>query len=374
MKILITANSMWNIVNFRKDLIEALLIDQHEVIILAPEDHARAVLKSWGCKLLHINMDSQSLNPFKNIKLFMLFYIIFKKENPDIIWSFTIKNNIFGSLAANMLNMEFVPNISGLGSAFLSNKLVKAISQTLYKIAFKRNRIVFFQNEDDMQLLLKMNIVNKRNARVIPGSGINLSSFQFIPLAHIQNQRIIMVSRVIKDKGVREFLEASRNLKKKYPSVKFSLIGELNLSDKRSIEESELTAWHNDKIGTYRGFKNNMADEFASSSLVVLPSYREGAPRVLIEAASLGRPCVTTDTAGCRSVVDDCKTGFLCEPKNSKSLEAAIQKYIELPQIEKNKMGLAARRKMEKEFNVDFVINNYFQSLEIGNSGSTRSG
>ena len=136
MKIMITANSMWNIENFRKDLIEALLINRHEVIILAPEDHPRALIKSWGCEFVHIDMDNQSLNPIKNIKLILEFYKIFKKKQPYIIWSFTIKNNIFGSLAAIMLNIEFVPNISGLGSAFLSNKLVKIISHTLYKVAY----------------------------------------------------------------------------------------------------------------------------------------------------------------------------------------------------------------------------------------------
>ena len=375
MKILITANSMWNIANFRKDLIEALLSDGHEVTILAPKDGSRELLKTWGCQLLNFDMDSRSLSLIKNIKLIFKFYKVFKKKQPDIIWGFTIKNNIFGCLAANRLNIIFVPNISGLGTAFLSNKIVKIITQVAYKLAFKKTKLVFFQNDDDKHLLQKLNIINKNNARVIPGSGINLDHFQFTQLPNHRYQRVIMVSRIIKDKGAREFLEASRNLKVKYPSLEFSLIGELDSSDKRSIPVCDLASWCYDGVGTHLGFKTNIIEEFVSSSLVVLPSYREGAPRVLLEAASMGRPCVTTDTAGCRSVVDDGITGFLCKSKNAKSLETAIQKYIELPQNDKQKMGIAARRKMEKEFDVKFVINAYFKSLElvIAKGSSVRS-
>ena len=364
MKILITANSMWNIVNFRKDLVMAMIKRGHNLVVVAPEDSSVETLKSWGCRAINIDMDSKSYNILKNLILIIKFYQIFSDQKPDIIWSFTIKNNIFGSFAARKLAIPFIPNITGLGTAFLSNQYISVGVQILYKLAFQKSECVFFQNEDDKRLLQKFNIVGD-NAIVIPGSGINLRDFKFSPLPGPETLKIIMVSRIIKDKGIREFLVATRKLKEMYPPISFSLIGSIDIRDKRSISISELEEWCHDGIGTYIGFIKNIIPELLDASLVVLPSYREGAPRVLIEAASLGRPCVTTDTAGCRSVVDDKITGYLCEAKNAKSLEEAIQKFIKLTHEEKVKMGLAARRKIESEFNVLFIILAYLKTLEL---------
>lgn len=364
MKILITANKMWNIVNFRKDLVNHLLKLGYEIHIVAPFDGHEKELSNLGCKVTSLHMRTNSINPFHAAFCIFQFFKIINSIRPNIILSFTIMNNIFCGIPARITKTHFIPNVTGLGTAFLSGQILAKITQKLYKIALKRTKTVFFQNPADQALFNKLQIVTQEQSKLLPGSGINLNDYPENPLKENQVTTILMASRIIKDKGVNEFLKASRKVKSLYPKCQFVLIGRYDERDKRSIDIHKLNRWCEDGIGQYLGFSNDVKSLVYGATLIVLPSYREGLPRIILEAAAIGRACVTTDAPGCRDIVEDGKTGLLCEVGNADSLSNKISQFLELPFSEKLKMGALARQKVEHEYSVDLVITKYVESID----------
>ena len=365
MKILVTANNMWNIRNFRKHLVLALLASGHEVVVLAPFDGYENEVSSWGCKLSDLKMDPVAINPIKIILLLRQFHKKINIIQPDMILSFTIKNNVFGGIVARFKSIPFVPNITGLGTAFTSSTiLIKVLTKLLCRIAFNKNEIIFFQNSDDKSLFQNLGIVSSKHAFVIPGSGIDLDAYKFCKLQNDDNPLFVMISRLIKDKGAEEFLDASRIVKKLNPNAKFLLVGSYDIKDKRAISKTKLDQWKSDGVGIQLNFGADIPELLKQATAIVLPSYREGAPRSLIEASSTGRPCISTNTPGCNYVIDDNVTGLLCKPRDTTDLAEKILKFIKLPYEEKVRIGVEARKKMEREFSVDIVISHYTRCIE----------
>ena len=364
MKILITANIMWNIKNFRKNLILALLSSGYELIVLASFDGYEDEVKSWGCKVFDLKMNPLELNPLKGLLLLRHFRNKFKLIQPDIILSFTIKNNIIGSIAANLEGIPLVPNITGLGTAFTSGRLLKLIATILYRIAFINHEIIFFQNPDDKSLFQNLGIASSKKAFVLPGSGIDLGEFKFHKLHNDDNPLFVMISRLIKDKGAEEFLDATRIVKKRYPHANFIIVGSHDIRDKRAISTIKLKQWKEDGVGCHLHFGVDILALLRQATAVVLPSYREGAPRSLIEASSTGRACISTNTTGCNFIVDDNITGFLCKPRDTLDLADKISNFINLSYEEKVQIGFKARKKMEREFSVEIIIEKYISCIE----------
>ena len=364
LNIVMTVNAAWNIVNFRLPLVKALIGDGHRVTVLAPTDEAVAQLREAGCEFVSLEMEKQGLNPLSESALFLRFRAELKRLRPDLVLSFTIKNNIFGALAAKSLKIPFIPNVTGLGTAFLSGGLLLWIAKMLYSGAFRRLPVVFFRNSDDRELFLKLGTVEQPQALLLPGSGIDLG--HFTPASYPEDQtgtQFLMVARLIRDKGVIEFVEAARLLKRENSDLKFQLLGAIGFANRTSIDEALVEQWSDEGVIDYLGTSEDVRVQMAAAHCIVLPSYREGAPRTLIEGAALARPAIATDVPGCNAVVEDGKTGFLCKVRDAADLARKMSRFSKLATQEKRIMGLSARKKIEREYSVELVIDGYREAI-----------
>ncbi|WP_449042340.1 glycosyltransferase family 4 protein [Paracoccus sp. (in: a-proteobacteria)] len=373
MHVLITSNTAWNIYNFRKPLVQALIADGHRITVLAPPDDAAKELQALGCGFRPLAMDAKGINPLNALGLVREMRRAFEKERPDIVLGFTIKNNLFGTVAAG--NIPFIPNVTGLGTAFLSGRLLRFVAEALYRWAFAKVPVVFFQNEDDQKLFLSRRLVRPEQARLLPGSGIDLEYFK--PMGpRISNSPLVflMVARLLRDKGVVEFVEAAREVRRHHPNVRFQILGAVGVENRSAIDIQTLTKWQDEKTIEYLGVTSDVRPFIADADCVVLPSYREGAPRTLIEAGAMERPVIATDVPGCRSVVAAEVTGLLCAPRDAASLADACLRFIALPAARRAEMGRAGRQRMKDYYDQALVIDAYRAAIaEIGGAKATRS-
>ncbi len=364
MKVAVVLNTSWNIYNFRMSLVKSLLEKGHEVHTIAPVDEFTKHLTSAGCIHHNVKMDSRGANPIKDVALIFEFTSIYKRVNPDVVLHFTIKPNVYGTLTANFLNIPVINNVCGLGTVFLKGGLVSAIARLLYKISFRYPRKVFFQNIEDMQLFISERLVSPRISGLLPGSGINVSEFRPLPFRRNKVFTFLLIARLIYDKGIGEYIDAIKILKKYGVKARFQLLGSKDPDHKRGIPIKVLDKWIEDGWVEYLGNTTNVSDVINAADCVVLPSYREGSPRSLMEAACLQKPIVATNVAGCNQVVEDGFNGLLCEAQNAENLAVKMDKMMMLPESDRMKMGLNGRRKMEQEFSDDIVIKRYHAAID----------
>lgn len=364
MHILMTVNAAWNIWNFRRPVVEAILADGHRVTVLAPPDDSVPDLERIGCRFRPLKMSVKGINPLEDLKLQRRFNRVLREDQPDAVLSYTVKNNIFGARAARALGVPFLPNVTGLGTAFLSGKLLQTVTEQLYRRSFSALSVVFFQNEDDRDLFIDRLIVRPDQARLLPGSGIDLIHFAPAAMPPANKPPVfLMIARLLRDKGVLEFFDAAIQIKVRHPKVRFQLLGAAGTENRSAIDRAALDAWVAEGAVEYLGTTNDVRPVIEEASCVVLPSYREGAPRTLIEAAAMARPVITTDVPGCRAVVAPDITGFLCEVRNAESLAAAIERFLALPPAAQQAMGQAGRAKMEREYDQAIVVDVYREAI-----------
>lgn len=364
MNVLMTVNAAWNIWNFRRPLVEALAGDGHRITVLAPPDDFASQIESLGCRVRPLKMSLKGLNPLEDLMLQRRFARIFREERPQTVLSFTIKNNIFGARAARSTRIPFIPNVTGLGTAFLSGRLLQTVTEQLYRDAFAALPVVFFQNPDDRDLFVDRRLVRRDQARLVPGSGIDLDRFSAAPMSLADGRPVfLMIARLLRDKGVLEFVEAARRVKAQSPLARFQLLGAVGSENRSAIDRDTLDRWVADGDVEYLGTTADVRPAIAAASCVVLPSYREGAPRTLIEAAAMARPLIATDVPGCRAVVAREVSGFLCEVKSADSLAAAMERFLALAPEAQRAMGMAGRAKMEREFDQALVVGAYRDAL-----------
>lgn len=364
MHVLITVNATWNIWNFRRSLVASLIHEGHRVTVLAPPDARVADLEAAGCRVLPLKMDVRGLNPMADVALLRRFRAIFRRERPDVVLGFTIKNNIFGAMAARSAGVPFVPNVTGLGTAFLSGGMLQRVAEMLYRQAFRKVAVVFFQNDEDRTLFLRRGLVRAGQARLLPGSGIDLAHFAAAPMrADAEAPIFLMVARLLRDKGVLEFVEAARHIKAQAPQARFQLLGPAEAENRTAIRMAEVEGWVAEGVVEYLGTEEDVRPFLRAASCVVLPSYREGAPRTLIEASAMARPVIATDVPGCRAVVEADVTGFFCLPRDAESLAMAMRRFLDLEPEARAAMGAAARRKMEAEYDEALVLAAYRAAL-----------
>lgn len=356
--VLMTVNAAWNIWNFRRALVQALLADGHRVTILAPPDDSVIDLRALGARFVPLAIRASGLNPLEGLALHRAYRAAFRRERPDIVLGFTIKPNVFGAMAARGMSIRFVPNVTGLGTAFLSGGVLRLVAQGLYRHAFRALPVVFFKNPDDRDLFVSRALVHPGQARLLPGSGIDTD--QFAPAAMPDGTPVfLMVARLLRDKGVREFVEAARLLRAAGVQARFQLLGSVGAENRSAIGQQELDGWLREGVVEYLGTTDDVRPAIAAAHCVVLPSYREGAPRTLIEAAAMARPLIATDVPGCNAVVDHGQTGFLCAVRDAGALAEACRAFLALPDAAREAMGRAGRAKMEAEYDVARVIEAY---------------
>jgi glycosyltransferase involved in cell wall biosynthesis len=364
-KIAIATNSAWNTANFRAGLIRGLLAKGDDVIAIAPHDPHAQRLIDMGCRFIPIEMDNKGVNPFADVALFSRYLYLLNYEKPDTFLGYTIKPNIWGSLAAQASGIPVVNNISGLGTVFIRETWRTSVVRALYRTALARSHIVFFQNQDDWSLFLQQQIVTAKRTALLPGSGINLEYFCPTRVQRaVRNEiRFLLIARLLYDKGVNEYVKAARILRTHNLEVKCALLGFLDVENRTAVSRDKVEGWVGEGIIEYLGVADDVRPHIAAADCIVLPSYREGTPRTLLEAAAMGKPIVATDVPGCREVVEHGRTGLLCRARDEHDLCEKMQMIAEMDPLEREIMGAAGRAKMEREFDEHLVINAYFKAL-----------
>lgn len=365
-KVVISINTTWNLVNFRSGLISALIHKGYDVVAVAPSDKHLTDLKQLGCRFIHLSMDNMGTNPVRDSMLFVNYLLILWKEKPDVYLGYTIKPNIYGSLAAHFFNIPVINNIAGLGASFIRESWVTSVVRWLYKISLFRSHHVFFQNQDDLEMFVGQGLVRLSQSSRLPGSGVNLLKFAYSPVSTFLRSdfKFLMVARLLWDKGVSEYVNAARRIRLDYPHVRFQILGFLDVENPTAVTKAEIQQWIEEGVVEYLGESDNVGPFLVDADCVVLPSYREGVPRSLLEAAAVGRPIVTTNAVGCRDVVDDGETGFLCNVRDEDDLAEKMRCMLGLPIERRSHMGLCARNKMEREFDERKVIVRYLELIE----------
>ncbi len=368
MRIAIVVNTSWNIYNFRLSLIKALLAEGHEVVAIAPHDKYAKRLVEAGCRFVPVTME-KGTNPFKDLWLTWRLYRAYSRVKPDAVLHYTIKPNIYGAIAAHWAGIPAINNVSGLGTVFIKKDYISNIALKLYKQAFKYPKKVFFQNNDDRKLFLKHKLVRAGITEVLPGSGIDLEAFKPQPKPDTSAPfTFLMIARVLYEKGIAEYMEACRLLKEKYPTIKCQLLGQVDERSRFGIKQTVLDAWLSEGAVDYLGTTDNVATIIAQADCVVLPSYREGTPRTLLEAAAMAKPLIATNVPGCREVVQQSINGLLCRVRNAPDLADKMEQMLQMPQEQLKRMGEASRHIAETKFDVNFVIQRYQRAInEVAN-------
>ncbi len=368
-KILINVNSAWNLLNFRAGLITELFELGYEVIAVAPLDEYVIRLELLGCRFVNLKIDSQGTNPFRDLLLLWRYLNLLLTEKPDLCLFYTVKPNIFGSLASRILGIPYINNVAGLGAVFIAGGWLKRVVSLLYKVAFKKSSKVFFQNKDDLNLFRESGLLSHQSVDVLPGSGINVQYFS--PKRNsaispaISPFKFLLIARMLKDKGVVEYVSAAQLLKDSGVQAEFCLLGFLDVQNPAAISSEQMNAWTEQGYVRYLGSSDDVRVHIAQADCVVLPSYREGTPRSLLEAAAMAKPIITTNVVGCKEVVVDGENGLLCEVKNSIDLASKMSKMLMLSEGQRRSMGEKGRLKIEQEFDEKIVIQKYLQAIDL---------
>lgn len=368
MRIAIVLNTSWNIYNFRLNLVRSLQQEGHEVHAVAPEDEYTPALIQEGLIYHPVKMDSRGANPIKDLALIFELRRIYRRIRPDVILHFTIKPNIYGTLAAASLKIPVINNVCGLGTVFLKKGLISKVAILLYRLSFRFASKVFFQNTDDLKLFLDNRLIKEDQADLVPGSGIDLKHFKLAPRKKGKPFTFLLISRLITDKGILEYIQAVEQLRKEGIPARFQLLGAMDPKHKRGIPTEMIHRWIDSGTIEYLGTTRDVRFFIEQADCVVLPSYREGTPRTLLEAASMGRPIIATNVPGCKQVVEHGINGLLCEMKNAEDLANKMRQMAALPENVLKEFSVNARKKVEQEFDESLVISKYLQTLSSVNS------
>jgi len=358
MKVLLFANTSWYLYNFRLSLAQALRDQGHEVVLVAPRDEYSQRLIQQGFRWVQFDFSTRSINPLREIRTLGRLINLYWLEKPDIVHHFTIKCVLYGSLAAHLSGAKRIINsITGLGYVFSGNNAGRRFLQTSIETMYRwilKNTIVIFENPDDQTFFIQKRIVPVTQSHLIRGAGVNIQ--RFVPSPEPPGPpRVILPARFLRDKGIIEFVEAARLLKSQGVNARFVLVGKIDANNPSAIAPQELKEWEEEGIIESWGWRTDMEKIYAEAHIVCLPSYREGVPTSLLEAAAAGRPIVTTDAPGCREVVQHGENGLLVPPRQVQPLAQALRQLIEDPQA-RARMGARSRLIAESEFALEKVI------------------
>lgn len=356
-KVLFLVNHDVVIYNFRKELVARLLDEGYEVYISSPYGERINELVEMGCHYLEVDLNRHGLNVIQEWKLLRYYKKIIKDIKPLVVLTYTIKPNIYGGLASKSLGVPYIANITGLGSSVVNGGFIQTVTKILYRSAFKNITRVFFQNKSNQQFFIDNKIALGRH-KLLPGSGVNLNHFTSIEYPEENVTEFVFISRIMKEKGIDEYLEAAKYIKEKYPNIVFHVLG---FSEENY--EYQLHSLHEQGIIKYHGMQRDIRKYLAVSHCTVHPSYHEGMSNVLLESAASARPIITTDVNGCKEIVDENISGYLIEKANSQDLIGKIKKFLELSKLQKETMGLAGREKMEREFDREIVVDAYMDEI-----------
>lgn len=358
MKFLVITNHSYMLWQFRRELIAALQ-ERGEVVISTPFVGHEDDFAAMGCRMIDTVLDRRSINPVTDFKLYRFYQKLLKAEKPDMVLTYSIKPNVYAGYACRKRGIPYCVNVQGLGTAF-QKKLMASLAAVMYKAALKKARTVFFENAANAEEFVKRGIVPASKLTLLHGAGVNLDMYQQQPYpSETDGIHFLFLGRIMREKGVNELFDAARRMKEKYgPRVQFDIVGFFEDGYKEAIE-----ALTKEGIITYHGFQTDPKPYYVMSHCVVLPSYHEGMSNVLLEAASTGRALITTDIPGCREAVEEGVSGFLCKKMDVGSLCDCMEQFLKLDQEARRKMGIEGRKKMEREFAKDAVVNETVRAI-----------
>lgn len=348
----------------------------HQVIAISPVDEYSQYFNESGAVHVSWNLSGAGINPFGEFGSVWHLRRSLSRHAVDLVLSYTPKGNVYSGFACFGSKRRTLPNISGLGRVFSGGGWMPVLLKTLYRFSFAPAEKVFFQNEDDRKLFLAAGLVSESKTERLMGSGVDLSRFVPSRLPCLDSEKkgeivFLLVARLIWEKGVAQFVDAARTLKLKYPGVRFQILGKIPEESAGGVTASNLESWSSEGVIEYLGVTDNVPDILAKVDCVVLPSYyREGVPRSLIEAAATGRPCITTDTPGCRDVVRDGDNGWLCAPRDSDDLTEKMSWFITTDPEKKHQMGHASHRIAVEQFDEKAIIQKYLAAIDNLNKDS----
>lgn len=368
-RIAVVANTAWYLANFRLNLMQALRAAGHEVLAVAPAGEHATQLTQAGLPFEPVAISGAGANPLRELGSVLALARAFRRHRVDLVLSYTPKGNLYSALACIPAGRDFVPNVSGLGRAFIRPSLVTQVVKLLYRSTFARARRVFFQNQDDLDIFVQAGLVPAALTERLPGSGVDLQRFRPAPPPqHAADAPVfLLVARMLWDKGVGEYVAAARQVRRRYPAARFQLLGFADVDNPSAIPRRQLDDWVAEGVVEYLGATDDVRPWLAQADCVVLPSYREGVPRTLLEAAATARPVITTDAPGCRDTVRDGVTGWLCRPADADDLAQRLLDFVATPAAARAAMGAEARRFMEQHFDERQVIARYLAIAQAGN-------
>ncbi|MEO7316582.1 MAG: glycosyltransferase family 4 protein [Ginsengibacter sp.] len=364
-RIAVIENSLFSTYTMRDSLMKRLMKEGYEVFVLTHTNSFAAQVEKTGIKV--INIGSGNIHPVKVSKYIYNLFFFLNRIKPDVVLTYSIRPAIWGNFIARYLKIPTITNITGVGPLFTSKNVAYLAARSMYRLALKNASKVFFQNFDDMELFIQHKFVTPDRAARIPGSGVDYEKFSPV-LVNKNNDSFsfLFIGRLIKDKGIFEFVEAARIIHEKYPTVQFNVLGPFwhqNLKS-NTVTKSDLQNWIDEGIIDYMGEKKDVRKFIAKADCIVLPSYREGTSNILLEAASMEKPAITCNTTGCKEIVEDGITGFLCSIKDGRDLADKMEKMLLLSPVERIGMGKKAREKIIREYGKEIVLNAYLDAID----------
>lgn len=356
-KILILANNSGGLYDFRNDLITALM-EKGEVVASTPFDSRVEELQAMNFRLIETRLDRRSINPATDFKLMLNYLRLLKREKPDMVITYTIKPNVYGGAMCRLTGTNYAVNITGLGTAFEGQGMLRKIVTMMYRFALKKAKVVFFENSGDLELLVGERIVRREQTCLLSGAGVNLERFPLQAYPDNEGVKFLFIGRVMREKGIDELFEAMKKLRGDGVNCSLDVLGYFDEDYSDKIKSFEQEGWLR-----YHGFQSDVRPFIAGCDCFVLPSWHEGMANTNLECAASGRPVITSNFPGCMESVVEGESGLLCESKNAESLYAAMKKMCLLPREEREKMGLRGRRHMEDVFDKRVVVKNTVEAL-----------
>jgi len=365
-KIILVSNTSWSFFKFRKGLIQKLIQAGHQVFLLSPRDQHVEDLEALGASYIELtHMAAKGINPFRDYQCYRELKKLYKSIQPDIIFHYTIKPNIYGTYAAYKGRFKNIAVVTGLGFTFINKGIVPAIAKQLYKVFLAKATMIWFLNQDDKNLFIRENIVPEKKVQVLNGEGIDCDVFAPMQGTRPSSQiEFLFIGRILIDKGIREYYQAASILKSTYPNIQCSVLGYLNAENPMAVKTSDFEQWVSEGTIHYYGSSENVSSFISNSSCIVLPSYREGLSMVLLEGASMAKPLIASDIAGCKEVIDEGVNGYLVKPMDGQDLADKMKLFYLLSDQAKVEMGEQSRKKAIREFSMDIIYESYRKVIE----------
>jgi glycosyltransferase involved in cell wall biosynthesis len=362
----LSINASWNVLNFRRGLVSALREAGWHVVALTPADSYADRLAEIDVEHVPVAIDSAGLSPLADLRLLARYRRLLKRISPAAYLGYTAKPNVYGSLAAQALGIPVINNISGLGTAFIDRGPASLVLPLLYRLALRRSATVFFQNPEDRGLFIARKLVPEARVRLLPGSGIDLARFAptVAERAAAELFTFLLPGRLLWQKGVREYVEAARLVRREAPETRFQLLGFLDVANVSAVGRRDVDSWEDEGLVEYLGHTDDVRPYFAAADCIVLPSYREGLPRSLLEGAAMAKPLIATDVPGCRQAVEHEANGLLCAVRDPRALAEAMLAMIRTSSERRAQMGEAGRRRVERDYGEETVTEAYLQALD----------